>query len=369
MKLVRIASILVLALLALALTPARAYQEIVRYDGDGAIHNEYKPIMPTDENNDDPTSGVVVDGRVVLADMPAELREALSKDVPVPPHSMALRPAASVSAPGYAGFQYGSTVTGMTGDFSALLSMNLSETTPPENPLVHPTTMRSYKSCLEMGTTAWRSPYGYMLRYFEAYDWCGPGAGGDGTGGWQDFIDTSNATWRSKYTVVASFPSPTQVGVFFDDKTIHPRLFPTGASPNCAGVDLWNYQTGAWDAFSRSCGTDTSSFPQGWMVWETHAWDAAPYPICEPTLGFYNVAQSVQVAVRYASGTWGPSQTTDVSNTYDPNGVPAGVNCLDDVATADYFSVLTWPGWPINGRNLVVCGPVPTRTLVNPKCV
>lgn len=326
-----------------------------------------EPILPTAADELKPAKGKVVDGIIPHDKLPKEILE-LGKDHKPPKKPGPGKPPIATAYPDHTwiGFYYGSTVTGLRYDQSALLSFDFTPTSPGKDITMFPVAARPYHSCLEAGLLHWMYSYSSVTgKVFFTFDWCGPGAGGDGTGSWQNNYDTTNATWRSKYTHVATWTSMTQSGVNYDDKTIHPRTWQYSTSPNCWETDLWNYSTGSYDVAATSCGTDTAPIADGWSIYEINAgWGTTPYPACA-ALGFYNRAQ-YRDAYRLYSGTWATISAWEVSSVAS---APTGGNpCLGGTYNYDWYDVVNKPGATYTGGDWAVCGPTASRTSSNPVC-
>jgi hypothetical protein len=354
--------ILALAALApLSLAHVRAADVQQRVDGDGdPADKRFSDILPTEEDEYLPAVGKVTDG--LLDYVPAgmeKIREAA-------PQRPSWAPLMGITyTPGYEGFQYNAGDSGLRADLSAVLSYSPIFASPDYYLL--PETMKPSTSCVESGIIEWLQS-GTLRHYFNTYDWCGPFAGGDGTGGIQHVWDTNDTTWRSKYTHVASWPSMSQSGVNYDDKTIHLRIQPTGVSPFCTEADLWNYTTGAYDQADVICGTPDPNYLHGWAHWESQTWDYTPYPPCN-AIGSYNVAEGRSI-YRLYNGTWYLMAAYNVSEEYQLlgqawNGDPV---CIGGLASFQYWGLNYLPGGSYNGQNFAICGNDGLRTPSNPVC-
>jgi len=218
--------------------------------------------------------------------------------------------------------QQGSTPsTGLQADVSANYSFPLAHSTDTsvDVTVYGPTNMPAGNSCIEFVDAHWVDPNDITVHHGVGFwDWCGPGAGGDGTGGWQQFYTLSDTGFMDKYATTATEPG-TYIGeASHSDQVFRFAVTKYSSSPYCWRGYLWNFQTSTWDTKAISCGTNVYPYgPFGWTMFESFHMNVSPYPPCYDVGPFHHIASYSLKVVR--NNVWVGFGSSDYYAVYDTN--------------------------------------------------
>lgn len=214
------------------------------------------------------------------------------RDYPPPPPRGPRKPPGELPGYGDRGLFLLNTngdVTGVEATMSVYnTSFTLSAQSPDRNQTYYtPTFMAPNNSCLEATEAHWRyagqSVTGHGLGF---WDWCGLGAGGDGTEGWQAFmyIDT---TFIASYTAFNG-----------TDRVMKIRVSKVGG---CSYGYVYRWSSGVWENKAVSCGTNPYNQVLGWTMFEIWGATEPPGSTCFGPLGPYNRNSTDSIKFKHPS--------------------------------------------------------------------
>jgi len=207
------------------------------------------------------------------------------RDYPPPPPRGPRKPPGQLPGYGDHGLFLNNTngdVTGVQAYFSVYNTNFLLSAQSPDRDQSYytPTLMPPNNSCLEVTETHWRyagqSVMGHGLGF---WDWCGLGAGGDGTQGWQAFLYIDSAF------ITAYAPLVDMGGSHGTDRVMKVQVTKIG---NCSYGYIYRWSSGVWENKAVSCGTNPYNQVLGWTMFEIWGATQPPGSMCFGPLGPYN---------------------------------------------------------------------------------